>query len=228
MLQGIEYLKSDEKRNLDIAVSMALIAAALPFAVVLALASTIDTGENPIFTQMRVGRGGDAFKVFKFRTIASKIGSSATFGTFDPRASSLGQAIRQTGLDELPQLVNVALGHMSMVGARPMVERDLEQMQSASPELYEEWYPYKTLTRPAMTGISQLYRHGLADSRSPEACIQTMELDLRYFTTATLAEDCRIMANTPRDMLRANMRVLRSNPVTPPASDTGGIDTIAA
>lgn len=207
---------------------MALIAPALPLAASIAILSAIDTGENPIFTQMRRGRDGIPFSTFKFRTMRSNVGDGITYGTFDPRASRIGQIIRQTGLDELPQLVNVLLGDMSMVGARPMVERDLEQMESASPRLFPDWYYYVTSTLPAMTGISQLYRHSVADSRSPKACRRTMELDLRYFTTATLAEDCRIMANTPRDMLRANMRVLRSNPVTPPASDTGGIDTIAA
>lgn len=211
MKQSIDYLSSQTKRNLDIVGGSALSIALLPAAVVVGACVSVDTHDvNPFFVQTRVGRGEEPFAALKFRTIAKAAMSTSTHGAFDSRASRWGQLLRQSGVDELPQLYNVLQGTMSLVGVRPMIMEDIDYMQRVAPGLFDEWYAYYQATKPGLAGPSQVFRHHFRDGKSPEIYRQSAELDLRYFDTASLATDLRILATTPIDMLRSNIGVVEN------------------
>jgi len=211
MKQGIEYLSGQTKRNLDVLGGSALSVALLPAAVAVGACVAFDTHEaNPFFGQARVGRGGESFTAVKFRTIARAAMSGITQGTFDSRASKWGQRLRQAGLDEMPQLYNVLEGTMALVGVRPMIEGDIDLMQSAAPRLFDEWYAYYKATKPGMTGPSQVHRHHFRNGTTPELYYRSAEIDLRYFNEASLITDLKILASTPFDMLKANVGVVEN------------------
>lgn len=211
MKTGIEYLTSDTKRRLDLIGGSIIAASILPAAAVIGTVAAVDTKDfNPFFEQERLGKGGEPFKALKFRTIAKSAMSERTYGTFDPRASRIGQLLRQSGLDELPQIRNVIDGSMSLVGARPMVAPDIEFMADAAPHLFDEWHGYYQATRPGLAGPSQAYRHHFRNGISREIYRQSAELDLRYFDTASLTADMKILARAPIDMLLANMEVVEN------------------
>ena len=216
MKHGIEYLTSDTKRSLDVIGGTAIAVAILPAASLVGVLASIDTHSlNPLFMQERVGKNNASFKALKFRTIAKAAMSNASYGTFDPRATRLGQIVRQTGLDELPQIYNVLGGSMSLVSARPMVESDIDYMEFAAPHIFDEWYGYYTATKPGVAGPSQVYRHHFRNGRSRAIYQKSAELDLQYFDNASLAKDIGILASTSLDMLRANVAVVENIPVAP-------------
>jgi len=116
------------KRLFDLLLSTLTLAVLSPLFVVLALWIRRDGGPE-FFRQARVGRGGELFRIFKFRSMvpgAEKLGAQVT-GAADPRITSVGRFLRKTKLDELPQLINVFLGQMSLVGPRPEVPRYVDQ-----------------------------------------------------------------------------------------------------
>lgn len=215
MKRGLEYLPSDTKRSLDIIGGTAIAAAILPAAASVGMLASIDTHSlNPFFTQQRVGKNSAPFNALKFRSIAKAAMTEASYGTFDPRATQLGQVIRQTGLDELPQIYNVIRGSMSLVGARPMVENDIDYMEFSAPHLFDEWYAYYKASKPGLAGPSQVYRHHFRNGRSQAIYQKSAELDLQYFDKASIAADLSILANTPFGMLKANVAVVENIPVT--------------
>jgi len=129
------------------------------------IASTIDTRANGFFTQVRVGRYGKCFKVIKIRTMRPQAGPGTTITcSDDPRISSLGKILRRLKIDELPQLINIFVGHMSFVGPRPDV-----------PGYADELTGYDRIVlsvRPGLTGPATLkYRREenmLATTDNPE------------------------------------------------------------
>jgi lipopolysaccharide/colanic/teichoic acid biosynthesis glycosyltransferase len=137
--------------------------------------------------------------------------SGVTYGTFDPRASKVGQMVRQSGLDELPQIINVLNGSMSLVGARPMIEEDIEFMELSAPHIFDEWHSYYQISKPGLAGPSQIYRHHHREGHSKEIYRMSAELDLQYFDKASLVTDLHILARTPIDMLRANVGVIENS-----------------
>jgi lipopolysaccharide/colanic/teichoic acid biosynthesis glycosyltransferase len=116
------------KRFFDLLLSSLALAVLSPLFIVLALLIRRDGGPA-FFRQERVGQGGEFFRIFKFRSMvpgAEKLGAQVT-GAADPRITSVGRFLRKTKLDELPQLINVLRGQMSLVGPRPEVGRYVER-----------------------------------------------------------------------------------------------------
>lgn len=147
-----------------------------------ALAIYAESGRPVLFRQARVGRGGKTFPIFKFRSMvvnAASIGPYYTSGD-DPRITRVGRFIRRTSLDELPQLINVLRGDMSLVGPRPDVP--------AQEALYspQDWAA-RCSVRPGITGLAQ------AKLRSEATPEQRLALDLDYVKTHTLWLDLRIL-----------------------------------
>jgi lipopolysaccharide/colanic/teichoic acid biosynthesis glycosyltransferase len=120
--EGLSLGKRFIKRSFDVVVAVFGLLAFGWLILLGWLAATLDTGLNGFFTQTRVGRYGRTFKVIKLRTMKiSKTVTTTVTTSGDPRITRLGALLRKTKVDELPQLINVLLGHMSLVGPRPDV-----------------------------------------------------------------------------------------------------------
>lgn len=206
---GPEYLASRQKRNLDVIGGAALAACLSPLALAVGAGLAIDTRSYPLFTQERSGGIRDNINTYKFRTLRRSMGEVAsrqTFGTFDSRASSFGQFVRQTGLDEIPQLANILKGDMSLVGPRPILEDDLDQYRDADTHLFDDWLLLYRKSKPGLTGESQIHRHhyrGISD----DLRIDSMRMDLNYLENASLASDLYWLSRTPTRLVRANISV---------------------
>ena len=173
------------KRLIDIVLSMAALVLLSPLLVAAAVAILVEDGRPVLFRQTRVGQGGRAFGMFKFRSMvrdAASIGPWHT-ATDDPRITRVGRFIRRTSIDELPQLFNVLRGEMSLVGPRPDVPAQQALYQPA------DWAE-RCSVRPGVTGLAQ----ALLRSQATEA--QRLELDLRYVREASLWLDLRIIGWT--------------------------------
>jgi exopolysaccharide production protein ExoY len=189
------------KRGLDIVVSAGLILVAFPLFCLVALIVRIEGG--PVFfTQRRLGQGGRIIHVRKFRSMApdaeDRLRSDPDlFDRYvangfklpsedDPRLSRWGRFLRSSSLDELPQLVSVLRGEMSMVGPRPIVEPELIEYTSRG--AHDEFLA----ARPGLTGLWQV------SGRSSLSYDQRVDLDLRYLADQSLLTDLKIVARTAR------------------------------
>lgn len=138
------------KRLLDFGVSGLFCLLCLPFFVVLAVWIKLDSAGPIFFKQKRVGRNLTTFEVLKLRTMTHEqrqVGAAPVIGKA-PGVTRLGYYLRRFKIDELPQLINVFLGHMSLVGPRPSVPEQLAQMTDAEKQRYS--------VRPGLTGLSQV------------------------------------------------------------------------
>lgn len=170
------------KRAVDIVLAALALAILAPLMALVALAIAFDSGAPVLFRQQRVGLGGRSFCIYKFRTMvrdAAALGSYQT-ASDDPRITRLGRLLRRTSLDELPQLLNVLQGDMSLVGPRPDVP--------AQEALYApaDWR-LRCSVRPGITGLAQALLRSEATPR------QRLDLDLRYVREHSLALDARIL-----------------------------------
>ena len=170
------------KRLMDIVLSLAALVLLSPILLAAALAVAVNDGFPVFFRQVRVGRGGHEFGMYKFRSMvrdAGSIGPHFTSGD-DPRITRVGRFLRRSSIDELPQLLNVLRGDMSLVGPRP----DVPVQRS----LYNEAdWAERCSVRPGITGLAQ------ALFRSEATQEQRLEADLRYAREASLWLDLRIM-----------------------------------
>lgn len=178
------------KRLVDIVVAtLALTVLALPMAAVAMLVRLHDGGPS-FYRQLRVGRGGQTFRMLKFRSMvvnADALGGYAT-SLGDERITPVGRFIRRTSLDELPQLLNVLWGDMSIVGPRPDVP--------AQKSMYtEEQWRTRHLVRPGITGLAQ------AIARSHASPAARTKLDLAYVRDVSLWLDFKIVLMTVRQLM---------------------------
>ncbi|MFD0667643.1 sugar transferase [Ramlibacter sp. MAHUQ-53] len=170
------------KRLLDIALSLAALVALSPLLVGTAIAVWLEDGRPILFRQVRVGRGGREFGMYKFRSMVKNAAAIGPYHTSanDPRITRTGRFIRRTSLDELPQLLNVLAGDMSLVGPRPDVP--------AQRALYTEAdWAARCSVRPGVTGLAQ----ALLRSEATEA--QRLALDLQYVREHSVLMDLKIM-----------------------------------
>jgi lipopolysaccharide/colanic/teichoic acid biosynthesis glycosyltransferase len=187
------------KRSFDLLIGGGLLLLLLPLLLALLLAVRLGSPGPSIFRQRRVGRNGREFEIWKLRTMAARCDQSphrasaadwfqgrdreGRFKTLDdPRITPVGRWLRRTNLDELPQLVNVLRGEMSLVGPRPAIPYELEH--------YEPWYYERLRATPGITGLWQVSR------RECLSAAEMMELDCRYVREATLRMDLEILLRT--------------------------------
>ena len=166
---------------MDIVLAMAALLALAPLLLGAALAIALETGLPVLFRQTRVGLNGREFGMYKFRSMVKNAAQEGPYVTTDndPRITRVGRFVRRTSIDELPQLINVLKGEMSLVGPRPDVP--------AQRSLYTpvDW-AQRCSVRPGITGLAQaLYR-----SDSTE--VQRLDADLRYTREASLWLDLKI------------------------------------
>jgi exopolysaccharide biosynthesis polyprenyl glycosylphosphotransferase len=181
------------KRLLDLGFSLLLIALLSPVLVLATLAVLLTMGWPIIYTQERTGRDLAPFRVYKFRTMvrdAESRSGPVLAGEDDPRITPVGRFLRRYRIDELPQLANILLGHMSFVGPRPerpyFVERYLAEIPG-----YRERFRVK----PGATGLAQV-SGGYATT--PE---RKLKFDLIYMYHQTLLMDLQILVETVRVVL---------------------------
>jgi putative colanic acid biosynthesis UDP-glucose lipid carrier transferase len=186
------------KRMLDVILSLAALVIFAPLLVLVAAAVVLDTGGPAFFHQRRVGLHGRIFNIYKFRSMhVMEDGASIVQACRgDTRITRVGRFLRITSLDELPQLLNVLFGHMSLVGPRPHAV--------AHDEYYADRivnYRLRHLVKPGITGWAQVNgaRGGTPRLSDMQARI---DFDVQYVTRESLWMDLRILARTPWEVLR--------------------------
>lgn len=187
------------KRLFDVAVSAILLTVTTPLLLMAALGILVQHGGPVLFRQTRIGRFGRPFKILKFRTMhGAPGGAQITIGR-DPRITSFGHFLRQTKIDELPQLMNVLIGDMSLVGPRPEVPEYYDML----PEIAREAI---ASVRPGITDRASIfYRNeaellaGQADPASYYRDIilpHKVELAIDYVHSRTMFGDIRLLLAT--------------------------------
>ena len=136
---------------------------------IIAVAVLVDDGGPVLFRQIRLGRGRRPFTILKFRSMR------------DGRVTRVGRVLRATGLDEIPQFINILSGDMSAVGPRPLTDADVRRFGWTSPAYDFRWH-----ARPGLTGLAQIVGAGSADD--------ALELDRAYVARWRPLLDCRLIA----------------------------------
>ncbi len=178
------------KRTFDLVLSLLVLVPALPVLIFLAVLIKIESRGPVIYVQNRVGRRGQVFKLFKLRSMVQDADRQGGYSTSkgDSRVTRIGRVIRATSLDELPQILNVISGKMSLVGPRPDVPEQ-EILYTAA-----QWKK-RHLVRPGITGLAQVKLRSVATPR------QRLAHDLYYVKNSNLCLDLKIILMTIRLVL---------------------------
>jgi lipopolysaccharide/colanic/teichoic acid biosynthesis glycosyltransferase len=194
------------KRLFDITASLAALIALSPLLIALAVLIKLDSRGPIVFTQRRLGRDLRTFTMYKFRSMYTDAGDALhreavkrtaeskrrEVGTFksldDPRVTRIGRFIRAWNLDELPNLVNILLGDMSLVGPRPALDYELPY--------YKDWYYKRFAVKPGLTGLWQVKR---ADAEDFDEMIR---MDVEYVERMSFGGDLKLIAMTIPSVVR--------------------------
>jgi exopolysaccharide biosynthesis polyprenyl glycosylphosphotransferase len=202
---NIEGLNFATKRLFDIVVAAGILLFTFPLVLIVALAIWISDGRPILFRQQRIGIRGRPFQLLKFRTMragasdsahrdyvekwicqnghAAQLNGQQVFKLVDdPRITKIGKLLRQLGLDELPQLINVLRGDMSLVGPRPALPYELE--------LDKDWHKCRLDAPPGITGLWQV------NGRNQLGFDEMVRLDLQYLNDWSLTSDLKILLRT--------------------------------
>ena len=206
LLQGKEKVYEISKRVIDIIGSMVGIVTLVPLTIGVFIAKLITNDKGPVFyAQNRIGKDGKIFKMYKFRSmvvgadnILQEYLNSNTEANeeyrinkklkYDPRVTKVGEFIRKTSIDEFPQFINVLKGEMSLVGPRPYLPREMDDIG--------EYYPYITSVKPGITGLWQI------SGRSEVSFKKRMDYDVQYYNSYSLKKDMKILFLTTKKILK--------------------------
>ncbi|MGH6871500.1 MAG: exopolysaccharide biosynthesis polyprenyl glycosylphosphotransferase [Rhizomicrobium sp.] len=186
------------KRALDLAIALPLLVVLAPVLGAIALWIAGDSEGPVLFRQTRRGLGGKPFEILKFRTMTVlENGASVVQATQnDPRVTAAGCVLRKTSLDELPQLLNVIKGEMSLVGPRPhALAHDDDYARRI------EGYTLRQAVKPGITGWAQI-NGSRGETPTLDSMKRRVRLDAWYASNASLALDLEILARTPLEVLR--------------------------
>ncbi|MBR2937929.1 MAG: sugar transferase [Oscillospiraceae bacterium] len=181
------------KRLLDLAICLPALVVALPFMVLVAIAIKAEDGGPIFYKQARASLGGKVFDILKFRSMvvdAEKYGAIPATDK-DPRITKVGNFIRATRLDELPQILNIIKGDMSIVGPRP--ER-VEHMEKYGAEIPE--FAFRTKVKGGLTGFAQIY------GKYNTSPYDKLRLDMMYIENYSFIMDIKLILMTARIMLK--------------------------
>jgi lipopolysaccharide/colanic/teichoic acid biosynthesis glycosyltransferase len=173
------------RRAVDIAVSAVLLALSAPVLLAAAIAVRLESAGHPIYRQRRAGQDGRGFDVIKLRTMvdgAEHIGAGLAINENDSRITRVGAFLRRTSLDELPNLINVLRGDMSLIGPRPTLPAQVAQ--------YTDRQRGRLRIKPGITGWAQV------NGRASLPWSERIELDLYYIEHRSLMLDTRILWRT--------------------------------
>jgi lipopolysaccharide/colanic/teichoic acid biosynthesis glycosyltransferase len=176
---------SPVRRALDVAAAAVMLVLSGPVMLAAAIAVAIESPGHPIFRQRRVGRGGVPFDVYKLRTMvvgAEQMGAGLAVDENDKRITRVGDLLRRTSMDELPNLFNVLRGEMSLIGPRPTVQVQVDR--------YTERQRRRLDVLPGITGWAQV------NGRASLPWSERIELDIHYVEHATPWMDLKILAKT--------------------------------
>ena len=192
IIRGEAYLRL--KRLMDLSLCLLVMPLVLPLMGLIAVLVFINSPGPIFFRQLRTGKGGRRFRMYKFRTMVTNAEElKQTYAhlnelawpdfkiTNDPRVTRVGRILRKTSLDELPQLLNVIKGDMSLVGPRPT---------SFKPETYKLWHTERLDAQPGITGLWQI------TGRSNLNFDERLKLDIAYIERQCLWLDIQILVRT--------------------------------
>ena len=190
-------LQAGLKRTLDLAIALPMLILCAPLFAVLALIIVLDAGGPVFFLQTRLGRNGQPFNIFKFRTMRVMENGDTVVQARkdDDRVTRSGKWLRATSLDELPQLINVIAGEMSIVGPRPHARAHDLHYAGLIPG-----YNLRQAVKPGITGWAQINGHR-GETPRLEDMRARVDLDAWYARNANLALDLKILLRTPLAVL---------------------------
>ena len=194
------------KRLIDILGGIVGTFVLIPLTIGIAIANLICKDNGPIFySQYRIGKNGKLFKMHKYRSMV--VGADEKLKKYleeneearkeykkykklkhDPRVTKVGEFIRKTSLDEFPQFINVLKGDMSLVGPRPYIKREKEDMNG--------YYKYITTFKPGLTGLWQI------SGRSDVDFVTRIDLDMQYYYNHSLKGDIKILFKTAMKLVK--------------------------
>jgi lipopolysaccharide/colanic/teichoic acid biosynthesis glycosyltransferase len=178
------------KRIIDIILSIAVLIILSPLFLVIPIITLIESPGPAIIRQRRVGISGKVFNLYKFRSMKGDVGYDfSPIRKNDKRVTKIGQYLRRTGIDEIPQFLNVLKGDMSVVGPRPEMEFIVEK--------YNDLERKRLLVKPGITGLWQIK----ADRR--KLIHENINFDLNYIESRSLYLDLAIMAETAIFMIKS-------------------------
>ena len=196
----LQKIEDGAKRTIDLLGSFAGIMALIPLTIILYIVKLIHKDKGPLFySQLRIGKNGKLFRMWKFRSMV--VGADEKLEEYlkeneeareeyrinkklknDPRITKMGHFIRKTSLDEFPQFINVLKGEMSLVGPRPYLPREKEDMGS--------YYTYITKCKPGVTGFWQV------NGRSEVNFAERLSMDMVYCNDRGFKKDIQLLAMT--------------------------------
>jgi sugar transferase (PEP-CTERM system associated) len=186
-----DLVRLASKRLFDLVVSAGVLVVALPVALLTSIAIFLEDRGPVLYRQMRVGRNGRPFPMLKFRSMsvnAEPNGEAVWATQNDPRVTRVGALIRKLRIDELPQILNVLVGHMSFVGPRPERPEFVKELAQAIP-----YYPERHSVKPGITGWAQVrYRYGSSEKDAQDK----LEYDLYYVKHHSLTFDLMVLLQT--------------------------------
>ncbi len=208
------------KRAIDVALAVCFALIALPVMALIAIAIRLDSPGPTLYRPRRIGRGGMPFSMYKFRTMVAdaeqklndiahlNVASGMVKIPNDPRVTRVGKWLRRFSLDELPQLFNVVLGHMSLVGPRPHDESELRGLDIDADPRFS--------VRPGLTGLWQV-----SDRTNPDLA-RRLYLSDKYVREWSLWLDITILARTVPSVLRGQGGTVTSIPTSVSGGSGGG------
>jgi lipopolysaccharide/colanic/teichoic acid biosynthesis glycosyltransferase len=180
------------KACFDVVLSAVGLVLVSPIMAIAALCILAESGRPIFFRQERVGRGGTRFSIFKFRTMKTEAGGKwAKPG--DPRITRVGSVLRRFSVDELPQLINVLVGEMSLVGPRPEMDQFATEFASTIPH-----YDERHIVQPGITGWAQIH---LKRNLEPDDMAHVVLYDLFYVNNSSLVLDTIVVLKTAAEFL---------------------------
>lgn len=176
------------KRILDFFLSLCALIVLSPLLLILIIFGVIFMRGNPFFTQQRPGKDEKIFKLIKFRTMDNRKDKDGNLLPDDVRLNKYGRILRSTSLDELPELFNILVGDMSIIGPRPLLVRYLER--------YNEEQHHRHDVRPGLTGYAQ------AHGRNAVSWEDKFAMDVWYTKNITFLSDVKILWDTVMTVLK--------------------------